>query len=159
MCQVIPLVKAFLNNLFILANNMRPGQIWRLNTAACTDLAWWQAMLDNWPGTSIHQFLFLQEPAHHLFTDASGLMGLQSLLPTSLATICMAKGQPPYLHCTQGSLPHRTCLCCMGTPVVRVLGPLPLKQHGSSVPSQLAPRSGPDCIPPFAMLGTLHGTV
>ena len=86
-------------------------------------------------------------------------MGLRSLLPTSLATICMAKGQPPTLYCTQGALPHRTCLCCMGTSVVRVLCPLQLRQCGSSLPSQSAPRSGPDCIPPFAMLGALHGTV
>ena len=79
-------------------------------------------------------------------------MGLRSLLPTSLATIGMAKGQPPTLYCTQGALPYRTCLCCMGTPVVRVLCPLPLRQRGSSVPSQSAPRSGPDCIPPVAIL-------
>ena len=59
MCQVMPLGKAFLNSLFPLANNMSQGQIRRLNTAARTDLAWWQIMLDNWSGTSIHQFLLL----------------------------------------------------------------------------------------------------
>lgn len=68
MCQVIPLRRAFLNSLFPLANNMR-------HHAARTDLAWWQIMLDNWSGTSIHQFLLLQEPFHHLFSDASGSWG------------------------------------------------------------------------------------
>lgn len=75
MCQVMPLGRAFLNSLFPLANNMRQGQIRRLNAAARTDLAWWQIMLDNWSGTSIHQFLLLQEPSHHLFSDASGSWG------------------------------------------------------------------------------------
>lgn len=32
-------------------------------------------MCDGWSGISFHQFLLLQQPAHHLFTDASGSWG------------------------------------------------------------------------------------
>ena len=75
LCQVLPLGKAFINNLFPLASHMRQGQVRRLNNAARLDLAWWQFMINNWKGTSIQQFLLLQEPSHHLYTDASGSWG------------------------------------------------------------------------------------
>ena len=75
LCLVFPLGKIFLNNLFPLASHMRQGQVRRLNNAARLDLAWWQFMINNWKGTSIHQFLLLQEPSHHLYTDASGSWG------------------------------------------------------------------------------------
>ena len=93
MCQVTPLGKAFLNNLFILAN-MRPGQIWLLNTAARNDLAWWQAMLDNLSGTSIHQFLLLQEPTHHLFSDTSGSWGCGAFSPPVWLQFAWPKDNP-----------------------------------------------------------------
>ena len=67
-----PLGTAFLNNVFPLASHMKQDQIQRLNTAACTDLAWWQLLSNNWIGTSVHQFLLLQEPSHHLYTNTSG---------------------------------------------------------------------------------------
>ena len=51
---------------------MRQGQVRRLNNAARLDLPWWQFMINNWKGTSIQQFLLLQEPSHHLYTDAFG---------------------------------------------------------------------------------------
>ena len=92
-----------------LANNMMQGQIWHLNTAACTDLAWWQIMLNNWYGTSIHQFLVLQEPSHHLYSDASGSWGcgafslplwLQFAWPREnpLRSIALKELSPLYLH-------------------------------------------------------------
>ena len=68
-------------------------------------------MLNNWSGTSIHQFLLLQEPSHHLYSDASGL---RCLLSTTLAAVCMAKGEPSPFHCTQGAPPHHTCMSSMG---------------------------------------------
>ena len=70
--QVVPLGKAYLNHLFSLAQDLRPGQFRRLNCAARTDIAWWANLCDLWPGISVHQFLFLQEPSHHLYSDASG---------------------------------------------------------------------------------------
>ena len=75
LCQVLSLGKAFLNKLFPLASHMRQSQVWRLNNAARLDLVWWQFMINNWKGTSIQQFLLLQEPSHHLYTDASGSWG------------------------------------------------------------------------------------
>ena len=74
-CHVLPLGKAFLNNLFPLSNTMQPGQTRRLNCAARCDLAWWSIMCSHWSSISVHQFLLLQESNHHLFTDASGSWG------------------------------------------------------------------------------------
>ena len=59
LCQVLPLGKAFLNNLFPLVSHMRQGQVQQLNNAASLDLAWLQFMINNWKGTSIQQFLLL----------------------------------------------------------------------------------------------------
>ena len=73
--QVIPLGKAYLNHLFSLAQDLRPGQFRRLNCAARADIAWWANLCDLWPGISVHQFLLLQEPSHHLYSDASGSWG------------------------------------------------------------------------------------
>ena len=74
-CQVLPLGKAFLNHLFHLANSTHPGHTRRLNCLARADITWWQIMCDGWSGILFHQFLQLHQPAHHLFTDASGTWG------------------------------------------------------------------------------------
>ena len=74
-CHVLPLRKAFLNNLFPLSNTMQPKQTWHLNCAARCDLALWSIMCSHWSGISVHQFLLLQEPKHLLFTDASKSWG------------------------------------------------------------------------------------
>ena len=139
-----------------LANNMMEGQIRRLNTAARTDLAWWQVMLNNWSGTSIHQFLLLQEPSHHLYSDASGLQGcgtfslllwLQFAWPREnpLHSIALKELFPIVLAClvwgTSGQ-EHTVCL-------------LPLRQCGSSVPSPSPLRLGPNSSPHLALLGTV----
>ena len=60
-CHVLPLGKAFLNNLFPLSNTMQPGQKRRLNCAARCDLAWWSIMCSHWSGISVHPFLLLQD--------------------------------------------------------------------------------------------------
>ena len=51
--------KAFLNALFATKALMGPGQICRVNLEAHAELAWWGWLLDNWAGTSVHQFLLL----------------------------------------------------------------------------------------------------
>ena len=73
--QVVPLGKAYLNHLFSLAQDLRPGQFRCLNCAARANIAWWANLCDLWPGISVHQFLLLQEPSHHLYSDASGSCG------------------------------------------------------------------------------------
>ena len=73
--KVFPLGKAFLNALFATKALMGPEQICRVNLEACAELVWWDWLLDNWTGTSVHQFLLLGHPDHHLCTDASGTRG------------------------------------------------------------------------------------
>ena len=72
---VCPLAKAFLNNLFAVKATLRPNQIRRLNLAARADLVWWESLLAEWSGTSVHQFLLLCQPDRFLFCDASGSWG------------------------------------------------------------------------------------
>ena len=73
--KVCPLGKAFLSGLFHALRSARPGGFWRLNQAVRADIAWWQALLQGWPGVSSQQFLALGSPNVHLFTDASGSWG------------------------------------------------------------------------------------
>ena len=73
--KVVPLGKAFLNALFATKALMVPGQIRRINSEARAELAWWDWLLDNWTGASVHQFLLLRHPDHHMYTDASGSWG------------------------------------------------------------------------------------
>ena len=154
MCQVIPLRKAFLNSLIPLANNMSQGQIRRLNTAARIDLARWQIMLDNWPGTSIDQFLLLQEPSHHLYSDASGSWGCGAFSLPAWLQFAWPRENPLHSIALKELFPI--------VPACLVWGhqcPLPLQQCGSSMPSQSPLRSTPNSSPPLALLGTVHGTV
>ena len=64
-----------LNNLFAVLLAMKPRQYRRFNLAARADLAWWQALLASWSGTSILQFLILRHADLHLFPNASGSWG------------------------------------------------------------------------------------
>ena len=77
-CQVLPLGKAFLNHLFHLAGSMHPGHIRRLDSLVRADINWRQIMCDGLSGILVHQYLFLQQPAHHLFTDACGSWGCEA---------------------------------------------------------------------------------
>ena len=70
--KVVLLGKAFLNALFATKALMVPGQIRRINSEARAELAWWDWLLDNWTGASMHHFLLLRHPDHHMYTDASG---------------------------------------------------------------------------------------
>ena len=72
---VFPLGKAFLNALFVTKTAIKPGQVGRLNLAARSELAWWDLLLEHWPGSSVYQFLLLKHPDRHIFTDAAGSWG------------------------------------------------------------------------------------
>ena len=72
---IFPLGKAFLNALFATKAAIKLGQIGRLNLAAHSELAWWDLLLEHWPGSSVHQFLLLKQPDQHIFTDAAGSWG------------------------------------------------------------------------------------
>ena len=73
--QVVPLGKAFLNRLFPMAQDLRPGQARRLNAETRADILWWLSFCQRWSGISTQQFLLLRDPDRHLFTDASGSWG------------------------------------------------------------------------------------
>ena len=73
--KVLPLGKAFLNALFAIKAELKPGQARRINLDARAELAWWDSLLDNWVGLSVQQFLLLRCPDHHLHSDASGSWG------------------------------------------------------------------------------------
>ena len=73
--KVCPLGKAFLNSLFAVLSSISHGQCRRLNVEARADLAWWHSLLSVWVGLSVHQFLLLRSPDHHLFSDDSGSWG------------------------------------------------------------------------------------
>ena len=55
---VYPLGKALLNALFATKAAIKPVQTGRLNLAARSELAWWDLLLEHWPGSSVHQFRF-----------------------------------------------------------------------------------------------------
>ena len=70
--KVFPLGKdLFLNALFATKALMGLGQIHRVNLEAHAELAWWDWLLDNWTGTSVHQFLLLRHPDQHTDEDRS----------------------------------------------------------------------------------------
>ena len=94
--QVLPLGKAFLNRLFPLARQVSGNAVCHLNTEAKADLAWWITLWQHWSGISTQQFLLLQEPSHHLFTDASGSWGCGAWsLPSSGASEAIFKCSGP----------------------------------------------------------------
>lgn len=83
--KVVPLGKAFLNRLFPVAQHLsvRLGQIRRLNQEARADISWWLTLCQSWSGIGTQQFLLLQEPSHHLHTDASGSWGCGAWFSTN----------------------------------------------------------------------------
>ena len=68
---VFPLGRAFLNALFATEAAIKPRGVGCLHFAARSELAWWDLLLEYWPGSSVHQFLFLKAPDRQLFTDTS----------------------------------------------------------------------------------------
>ena len=65
--------RTFLRQLFSLLRGVKaPSHFVCLNVGARADLKWWECFLQEWCGSS---FFPLQEPAHHVFSDASGAYG------------------------------------------------------------------------------------
>ena len=130
--NVVPLAKAYLNSLFPLAQVVGTGRIRRLNKEARRDIGWWLGLCDNWPGISVHQFLLLQDPAHHLFTDASGSWGCGAwslpywfcfpwLESIKLHSIALKELFPIVLACaTWGSMWRGTYVLCHSDNVAAV---------------------------------------
>ena len=74
-CQVIPLGRPFLRNLFSLLRGRRQNSthIVRLSRAAIRDLQWWQIFLTSWSTVTIIQPSRIN---HDAATDPSGLKGI-----------------------------------------------------------------------------------
>ena len=75
-CQVVPLGRPFLRNLFSLlsySNLSSRGRRIRISRAAKIDLQWWQRFLSSWSAISLIQ---PSRVNHDIATDASGLKGI-----------------------------------------------------------------------------------
>jgi len=75
-CQVVPLGRPFLRNLFSLLNYgnlLSRGRRIRISRAAKIDLQWWQRFLSSWVAIAMIQ---PSRVNHDVATDASGLKGI-----------------------------------------------------------------------------------
>ena len=84
---------------------MGPGQICHVNLEARAELPWWDWLLDNWAGTSVHQFLLFRHPDHHLYTDASGTWDCSAWSPPHWLQIQWS-AETSLLYCTQRAIPN-----------------------------------------------------
>ena len=72
-CQVIPLGRPFLRQLFSLLKRKSRYRRIHLNSEARQDLRWWMLFLSSWSTISLIQ---LSRTVFHVNTDASGLKGI-----------------------------------------------------------------------------------
>ena len=75
-CQVVPLGRTFLRQLFRLLDrktNRLPSRRSRITPAVRKDLRWWMYFLTSWSSVSIIQ---LSRVTHDVATDASGVKGI-----------------------------------------------------------------------------------
>jgi hypothetical protein len=72
-CQVIPLGRPFLRQLFSLLRRKARFRRSRLSSAVKKDLRWWQVFLSHWSAISLIQ---ISRPIYHIATDASGKKGI-----------------------------------------------------------------------------------
>ena len=75
-CQVVPLGRPFLRQLFSLLRRKARYRRSRLNSSARADLRWWQLFLSHWSSISLVQ---LSRRQFDVSTDASGLKGIGGL--------------------------------------------------------------------------------
>jgi hypothetical protein len=72
-CQVVPLGRPFLRQLFSLLQRKARFRRARLSSSAKSDLRWWQLFLSHWSSISLLQ---LSRSTFDVATDASGLKGI-----------------------------------------------------------------------------------
>ena len=125
--KVMPLGKAFLNRLFPILHALRPGHRRRLDLAAREDLAWWQMLCDSWLGSSVHQFIALDQLR-------LGLLGLWRMVPPTLVPSPMARLIPAPLYRPQGTFLYCGSSSYLGAPMVRIPYSMPLGQFRSRGP-------------------------
>ena len=89
---VFPLGKAFLNALFATKAAIKPGQIGRLNLAVRSELAWWDLLLEHWPGSLVHQFLLLKAARSAYSHRCSGILGLWCMVSATLVPGTVEQG-------------------------------------------------------------------
>ena len=72
-CQVVPLGRPFLRQLFSLLQRKARFRRTRISSPVKKDLRWWQLFLTSWSSIALIQ---LSRPTFQVFTDASGLKGI-----------------------------------------------------------------------------------
>ena len=72
-CQVVPLGRPFLRQLFSLLQKKARFRRTRISSILKKDLRWWKTFLSHWSSISLIQ---LSRPTFELFTDASGRKGI-----------------------------------------------------------------------------------
>ena len=134
---VCPLAKAFLHHLFTLKATLKPGQTRHLNLSAQTNLAWWDALIESWPGISVQQFLMLRQPDYLIPCDASETWGCGPWCTPHWLQVPWSLPSPT-LNSPAGAVPSCDSSCCMGGRLDRPPCPLPFRQCPSSRPGQQA---------------------
>ena len=110
---VCPLAKAFLHHLFTLKATLKPGQTRHLNLSAQTNLAWWDALIESWPGISVQQFLMLRQPDYLIPCDASETWGCGPWCTPHWLQVPWSLPSPT-LNSPAGAVPSCDSSCCMG---------------------------------------------
>ena len=118
--------RTFLRQLFSLLRGVKaPSHFVRLNVGARADLKWWECFLQEWCGSS---FFPLLEPAHQVFSDASGAYGCGAVVDAeSWFQVSWPEEWEAVAACCGGS-------GLVGQYLAREVHSLPFGQHGS--PSQ-----------------------
>ena len=94
--RVVAPGKTFMRQLFELLAGVRQAHHHiRLNAAFRSDLLWWATFLDTWNGVAMMQSYSRSQPAHQVWTDASGHFGCGAVCPTSGAWLQLPWPQSP----------------------------------------------------------------
>ena len=94
--RVVAPGKTFMRRLFELLAGVRQAHHHiRLNAAFRSDLLWWATFLDSWNGVAMMQSYSRNQPAHQVWTDASGHFGCGAVCPTSGAWLQLPWPQSP----------------------------------------------------------------
>ena len=118
-------------------STLKPGQTRRLNLSAQTNLAWWDALIESWPGISVQQFLMLRQPDYLIPCDASETWGCGPWCTPHWLQVPWSLPSPT-LNSPAGAVPSCDSSCCMGGRLDRPPCPLPFRQCPSSRPGQQA---------------------
>ena len=126
---MFPLGKAFLKALFATKAAIKPGQIGRLNLAARLELAWWDLLLEHWPGSWVHQFLLQPNQAQSAYIHGCrGILGLRCMVSATLVPGTVEQGVGLAVNRPQRIAPSSHSGSNMGQHLQRAGHSVPLRQ-------------------------------